>query len=211
MSKKVKSWKKAIAIGTLTAALGLGLWASKSFYTVKEVIDGDTFITKQEIHIRLDGVNAPELNNCLGKESKAELEKLILGKKVYLKVTYINNWRLVASVYTINGNIGEKMLSKGLATYETKSKQDQPGLLKVSQKARGKRIGVYSPTCTQMENPVNPKCNIKGNIRDDGNRYYYPGCRVYNITVVQLHFGDKWFCSEKEAQKAGFSKGSDCS
>src|SRR3989344_4708237 len=98
MSKKKLRWKKVAATGVITASLALGFWASKAFYTVKKVIDGDTFITLENQYIRLDSVNAPELDYCLGKESKDELSKLILGKKVYLRVTYIDGYkRLVAS------------------------------------------------------------------------------------------------------------------
>lgn len=210
MSKKKVGWKKIVAAGVITTSLGLGFWASKASYTVASVIDGDTFITKQEIHIRLDSVDAPELGNCLGKEAKAELEKLILGKKVYLKITYINNWRLVASVFTSEGNVGAKMLEKGLATFADKANQSQPGLLEISQKARKEGVGVYSPKCTQSVNTANPKCNIKVNISQRGNFYYYPGCRAYNIAKVQLHLGDKWFCTTAEAKNEGFAKSETC-
>lgn len=209
--KKTNSLKKLIAGGLITASLGLGFWASKAFYTVTNVFDGDTFETAEKQYIRLDSVNAPELNFCLGKEAKQGLEKLVLGKKVYIKVSYIDGMRLVASVYTLQGNVGEKMLSLGLATYADKGNQEQPTLLKISQEAREKKIGVYSSTCTQTVNPTDPKCTIKGNIRGSDKLYRYPGCGQYNNTLVQLYLGDKWFCTEFEAKKAGFSKGSDCS
>jgi endonuclease YncB( thermonuclease family) len=211
MSKKKFGWKKFVAAGVLTTSLGLGYWASKAFYAVEKVIDGDTFITTENRYIRLDSVDAPELNYCLGKESKIELEKLILGKKIFIKVTYLDNYkRMVASVFTISGNVGEKMLTKGLATYHNKGNQNQENLYKAAQYAKNKRIGVYSPVCTQATNPINPKCNIKGNTTGDKNLYRYPGCRLFNSTMVELHLGDKWYCTEKEALKAGFNKGGDC-
>jgi hypothetical protein len=118
MSKKKIGWKKVVTAGIITASLGLGFWASKAFYTVTSVIDGDTFITSEKQHIRLDSVNAPELGSCLGTEAKTELSKLVLNKKVYLKVTYIDGLRLIASVYTTRGNVGELMLKSGLATFD---------------------------------------------------------------------------------------------
>lgn len=210
-NSKAPNWKKSVVIGTAAAVLGLGFWSSKAFYTVSRVIDGDTFVTKEKQIIRLDSVNAPELNNCLGQEAKAEMEKLVLNKKVFIKVSYIDDMRLVASVYTLDGNVGQKMLSKGLATYATKSKQEQPQLLQTSQKARDKKIGVYSEKCTQNVNLQNPKCNIKANTTADVNYYRTPDCKYYDTTLVQLHMGDKWFCTEKEALEAGFTKGTDCS
>lgn len=46
--KKTKTWKKIVATGVVTASLGLGFWASKAFYTVTSVIDGDTFVTSEK-------------------------------------------------------------------------------------------------------------------------------------------------------------------
>jgi micrococcal nuclease len=143
--------------------------------------------------------------------SKAELEKLILGKKVFLKVNRKDvYYRLIAEVYTPSGNVGQKLLEKGMATFANKGWYKSKEYLKASDKAQVKKIGVYSDKCTQTENPKNPKCNIKGNRRGEESIYHYPGCGQYNNTIVQLYLGDQWFCTEKEAQKAGFTKGSDC-
>jgi micrococcal nuclease len=210
MSKKVGNWKKVVVGGILSASVGLGFWASQAFYTVTSVTDGDTFVTKEKQYIRLDSVNAPELDSCLGLEAKSELEKLVLNKKVFLKVTYTNGSRLIASAYTLDGNVGEMMLKKGLATFADKGTQKGNGLLETANIARSKKLGVYSLTCTQSENLANPKCPIKGNVNDSDRVYHYPGCKLYNSTLVQLHLGDKWFCTENEALKAGFVMGKDC-
>lgn len=209
-AKKKLNWKKAIAGGVIATSLGLGFWASKAFYTVDHVIDGDTFETTEKQRIRLDSVNAPELEYCLGPEAKTALEKLVLHKKVFIKVSFVDGTRLVASVFTVDGNVGAKMLEEGMATFADKSAQKQHGLLEISQKARDKKIGVYSDKCTQETNLENPKCNIKGNIRDGLKYYRGPDCYYYNHTTVELYKGDKWFCSESEAKKDGFTKGSDC-
>ncbi len=211
MKKKIGGWKKAVVAGALTASLGLGFWASKSFYTVREVLDGDTFVVSTGQHIRLDSIDAPEIDSCLGEESKTELEKLVLNKKVYLRVNFIDEHkRLIASAFTANGNIGEKMLEKGLATYAASGANKGDVLLNASNEARDEKLGVYSSVCTQFINPENEKCNIKGNVRKSQRLYRYPGCEQYNNTIIQLHFGDNWFCSQLEARNAGFIKGPDC-
>jgi len=208
MVKKGSRLKKLLIAGSIATSLTIGYWASQAFYTVSKVIDGDTFETPERQIVRLDGINAPETDRCLGMEAKKELENLILKKKVFLKVSYINNFRLIASVYTLEGNVGAKMLEKGLATYETKGHSDK-SLLKISQDSRKKKIGIHSETCTQTINPINPKCNIKGNARQI-RLYHYPGCRNYDTTLVQLYLGDEWFCSIKEAEAARYTKGGDC-
>jgi len=210
MSKKKVGWKKSFVVGTVAASLGLGFWASKTFYEVKDVIDGDTFVTKELQFIRLESIDAPELDGCLGKEAKNELTKLIANKKVFIKVVYTDARynRLVGSVYTLQGNVEETMLRKGLATF--RGDKDRKELLEASAYARNNNIGVNSAVCTQMENLKNPKCNIKGNTTSEKKFYRLPNCGKYSNTKIQLHLGDKWFCTEKEALAAGFTKSSDC-
>jgi hypothetical protein len=50
-------------------------------------------------------------------------------------------------------------------------------------------------------------CNIKGNINDQGERIYHvPGQKYYDKTVITFWRGERWFCSEAEAQKAGWRR-----
>ena len=50
-------------------------------------------------------------------------------------------------------------------------------------------------------------CLIKGNVdRLDKRWYHLPGFRHYESTEVNLEHGDRWFCSEGEAQEAGFER-----
>src|SRR5262245_26662137 len=53
----------------------------------------------------------------------------------------------------------------------------------------------------------NVGCNIKGNISASGERIYHmPGQRYYAATHISTQRGDRWFCSEEEARKAGWRK-----
>ena len=50
-------------------------------------------------------------------------------------------------------------------------------------------------------------CTIKGNVNSKGEKIYHcPGWRDYDNTDVVPSNGDRWFCSESEAQAAGFRK-----
>lgn len=51
-------------------------------------------------------------------------------------------------------------------------------------------------------------CNIKGNISyNTGERIYHvPGQQYHNETRISLWKGERWFCSEQEARKAGWRK-----
>jgi hypothetical protein len=51
-------------------------------------------------------------------------------------------------------------------------------------------------------------CNIKGNISiETGERIYHmPGQKYYAATRISPQYGEHWFCSEVEAQAAGWRK-----
>ena len=57
-----------------------------------------------------------------------------------------------------------------------------------------------------------PACVIKGNISIGSGRHIYhlPGHRYYNETVISPQYGERWFCSEAEAQAAGWEAAEIC-
>jgi len=215
-----------IKTATAVAAVGLAatgfLWMTGApklqnlikvpAYSVLRVIDGDTFETTEHQHIRVAAVEAPEIDLCGGPEAKKALEKLVLGKPVYLKVIYRDPYqRLVSLVYAGDQFVNKAMLADGLAYHHLHNPLEEIGedLKNTSQAARERKIGIFGPACTQMTNSAKPKCDVKGNTRN-GNIYYRPDCGVYPNVAVQLYLGDRWFCSEKEAIKAGFRKPEQC-
>lgn len=59
---------------------------------------------------------------------------------------------------------------------------------------------VVKPTAT-------PECNIAGNINAQGRRLYHmPDSPNYSQVVIDESKGEKWFCTEADAQAAGFVK-----
>jgi len=84
-------------------------------------------------------------------------------------------------------------------------------LKKSAGSAKEGNTGLYK-LCQSKENLEHPECVIKGNIdkNSDARNYYLPGCAQYEFTVVEKDIGEDWFCSEKEAQKAGFVKAKTC-
>ncbi len=51
-------------------------------------------------------------------------------------------------------------------------------------------------------------CRIKGNVSiDSGERIFHvPGQRYYDQTVIRSEFGERWFCSEGDATRAGWRR-----
>ena len=73
-----------------------------------EVIDGDTFKTLNII--RLEGVEAPELDQPGGKEAKQKLESLILDKDItYEEKARDDFGRIVAQVWIDSLNVNDAM------------------------------------------------------------------------------------------------------
>lgn len=60
----------------------------------------------------------------------------------------------------------------------------------------------------RTKNTKQQVCNIKGNISYSTKEkiYHMPGWKFYNKTLIDTRYWERWFCSEKEAVKAGWRK-----
>jgi len=176
------------------------------------VIDGDTLVLDGKTKIRLRESDAPELANCGGKEAKEYLEKLVVGKKVRIDEQVGDVYgRSIALVYVGDKLINEEMLGSGWSRYHHDVSTKNEALKIAANSAKEKNIGIYK-MCQSKENMEHPHCTIKGNIdkNSDARNYYLPGCAQYEFTIVEKDIGEDWFCTEKEAQKAGFIKAKTC-
>lgn len=124
-SRKKSSWKQMAAVGAVTLIASGMFWYIKSptgfkipvpSYRAMQVLDGDTFDTSERQRIRLTNIDAPELTNCNGPESKAALEELVLDKNLYVKVIFRDpGKRLISHVYNDQGSVSVQMLHHMLA------------------------------------------------------------------------------------------------
>lgn len=184
---------------------------STQIYSVKKVIDGDTFVLTSQQQIRLHNINAPELNLCGGPQAKSKLESLITDKTVRLVGDTTDIFgRRIALVYVGDILINEQMLLSGWGKFTSASSSENDRLKSAGETARDQKLGVYGSLCRQSVNPLKPKCSIKGNHGERENIYSFEGCGSYPNTVLELDEGDAWFCTEAEAQAAGFTKAANC-
>ncbi|MHA6688715.1 thermonuclease family protein [Mesorhizobium sp. A556] len=92
--------------------------------------------------------------------------------------------------------------------------------------ARSKRLGIWvgkfqppwewrsaegkiavAPVIPLVSAAGNSDCKIKGNISRKGQRIYHvPGQKYYANTQITEGKGERWFCTEDEAHKAGWRK-----
>lgn len=208
--KKVALTAGAIAIvaGSLTAAKRV----IDPTETVTSVIDGDTFVITNKQTVRLFGVDAPELQYCFGKEAKEALTKKILGKKVILKSPRMDFYRRVQANVYLNGEFVNEYLAKnGFVLVPGTGESQLEEIKNANSIARNNKLGVYSNKCLPI-NPPSLKCNIKGQIPygTDQKIYLTQDCRFYKVSEVERYRGEDWFCTEKEAQSAGFTKSPYC-
>lgn len=122
-------------LGILTIFSSLALTACSNhktkdeFTIIADVHDGDTFTTKENIKIRLFGVDTPESNNqyndfastdglesIYANKAREYVEELINNKRVQLlKITEDRYHRTVARILFNNKDLGIELLNHGLA------------------------------------------------------------------------------------------------
>ncbi len=204
--------------------------AEKGIYPVTRVVDGDTFkvdFDGEEETIRLLLIDTPETVHPnkpvqpFGKEASHFMKERLEGQKVELELDVSERdkyGRILAYAYDMDGNmLNEMLLHKGLARVayifppNTKYVDRFQAIQKEAQK---QGVGIwslenyvtedgFSNTESETDGPsTNEKaaCDIKGNINSSGDKIYHmPDGAYYAVTKAE-----EMFCSEEEAEKAGF-------
>ncbi|WP_027084205.1 thermonuclease family protein [Cohnella panacarvi] len=193
---------------------------------VARVVDGDTFETKTGSKVRLVGVNTPEKYGKVeyyGVEASAYTEQRLAGKAVYMfkDVSETDRYGRLLRFVFIKGEAtmyNELLVREGYANVMTYPPDVTYAkyFLKVERTARESGVGLWaSEEPAAQETPVTghsadegPGCaepQIKGNIKSGGKEkiYHIPGGKSYNQTKAEA-----MFCTEEEAQAAGFRKAS---
>ena len=185
-------------------------------YTVTKVDDGDSIAATRGgdslvTYFRLMNVDAPDLGQCGYAESKKTLTDLIEGKQVNLDIFENDKYNRPLIIVRLGDIIAnEYIVSSGWARYKSGLSSISTTLQKISAQNKIKQIGVFNPNCLQPVNPANSECVIKGNVNNSHKIYFLPGCGTYSTVDLALDQGDQWFCTEEEAQAAGFVKSQNC-
>jgi len=190
-------------------------------FKVTRVIDGDTIEIEGGQKVRYIGIDTPEtvdprsLPQCFGKEAASKNRELVEGKNISIEkdVSETDKYgRLLRYVYLDDIFINDYLVRQGYAyassyppdvKYQNQLKQAQ---LEAQEQNRGLWARCQnqnsSATIYNMEG-----CQIKSNISSSGEKIYHlPGQKYYNKTVIDEGKGERWFCTEDEAQSAGWRK-----
>ena len=188
------------------------------------VVDGDT-IHKGSKKFRLEGIDAPESSqSCLyqgqtwfcGREATSALEKNIeAAKTIKCEGNEKDGYgRVIAICYADKQDLNAWMVKNGWAlAYVKYSKK----YLKEQQYAKKKGLGIWKgqfvvpwdwrrgKRLEPNENSQNGDCKIKGNISSKGEKIFHlPEGIYYDRTKISKQKGERWFCTESEALKAGW-------
>lgn len=203
----------------LFALIGSPVWAAPS----PRVVDGDT-IELNGVVYRLHGIDAPEAGQkCskpngksweCGKAAISALEELVLGRTVACDDRGQDGYGRTIAVCKIGDqDINATMVATGHAWAFRKYSNDYVDL---EEQAHKEHVGIWvtnnqTPpwdyraekwTLGQQEAPDG--CPIKGNISENGHVYHTPWSPWYKKTRINVDKGERWFCDEAEAIKAGW-------
>jgi micrococcal nuclease len=174
---------------------------------------------------------------CFGVEASKKNKELVEGKMVRLEkdVTDRDKYnRLLRYIWLDDVLINKKLVEEGFAhsySYPPDVKY-QSLFVQAEKEAREGKIGLWQAcpvgasvtsqsttvgsekavlSSTASNLPKDDSCVIKGNISTSGEKVYHmPGCGSYTKTQIDESRGERWFCSEAEAQSAGWRKALNC-
>jgi micrococcal nuclease len=185
---------------------------------VTRVIDGDTIEIEGGTTVRYIGIDTPETSHptkgvqCFGREATNKNKELVEGKRVRLEkdVSETDKFgRLLRYVYLDDEFINERLVREGFA-HSSAFPPDvkyQDLFVSAQEIARSNNAGLWNAcNIAGTTTTAASGCLIKGNVSSSGKIYHLPNQKYYNQTVVDESKGERWFCSEEEALKAGWRK-----
>lgn len=193
---------------------------------VVRIVDGDTVELASGEKVRLIGVNTPEIHGQTqpyGKEASEFTRKELLGKDVVLfpDVSDRDRYGRLLRYVFVSGTddmFNGKLLTEGYAQVMTIAPNVEfaEDFRRLEREARSRNAGLWGleagndekeddrpePSASASAEPAPCPNPIKGNINSKGDKIYHvPGGASYERTKPEM-----WFCTEQEAQEAGFRK-----
>jgi endonuclease YncB( thermonuclease family) len=185
---------------------------------VLSVIDADT-VDVGGVRVRLFGIDAPEIGQTCtdaagadwpcGDWAAQQVMALYQGDAAQCAAVDTDRYGRTVARCTVQGlDIGAILVSAGLATAYRDYSTDY---VATEAAAKAQRLGIWAGTMQEPaayrhrdQDPAPGDCAIKGNISDHGQIYHLPGSRSYAGTRIDEARGERWFCTEADAQQAGW-------
>ena len=206
----------------IVAILALSVQADEMSGRVS-VIDGDTFEMAGK-RIRLHGIDAPEsrqqCKDAYGKSYRCgqlaakQMSGYVSGKTVNCEILDKDRYGRFIARCLVNGtDVNELLVKDGWALAYRKYSKDYASS---ERQAKRENIGLWQGKFVEPWNwrrgerlsdaaiPKTNDCTIKGNISSSGKIYHTPSSPWYARTKINTEKGERWFCSEEEAEAAGW-------
>ncbi len=186
------------------------------------VVDGDT-IDVAGTRIRLEGIDAPEAGQTCqsargepwdcGTEATRLMVRLTQGRRVDCRSGGLDKYgRLLATCFVDQLDINAEMVRRGLAwafvrysrVYVNEEAAARTTLVGIWQGAAMPAWQYRAQAWAAVEPQAPAGCAIKGNVSRGGLIYHMPWSPWYQKVAMRDDKGTRWFCSEAEAQAAGW-------
>jgi micrococcal nuclease len=211
---------RPVANAPVAAALDLNV-TDGGIYRVRKVVDGDTIMLENGLHVRYHGINTPEMGHFVKDQAPLALDAtsrniaLVEGKRVRLRLAQEPldmHGRVVANVIVLSDtdssetDAGRVLLKEGLARSMGLgvSAQEMEELKKLENQAKEAKLGLWG-----LENELRgadgigkPYCATS-----TGNVYHIATCvAAKKIRAQNLH----QYATIEEAEAAGLKPCSKC-
>ena len=122
---------------------------------VVEIHDGDTITVLSpggaRIKIRLDGIDAPELDQSFGPQAKQALSGMVFGRIIALQISGTDRYkRMLATAYVDKSNVNLSLVFYGFAWHYAEYSKDR-SLANAQVRAQTAQSGLWQET-----NPTSP-------------------------------------------------------
>lgn len=194
---------------------------------VISVHDGDTVTVldqdNKKFHIRLQGIDAPELKQTFGSDSQQNLSRMVLGKQVTIFWTKIDKYRRTVGTIMLDGrDVNIEQVKAGLAWHfkkyeDEQTPEDRRTYVAAEQSARAAKLGLWKDQTplapgdwrqavkAKRWGPPPPEGTIIGN--SSSKKYHRPDCAGYRDMAEANRV---FFQSVAEAEAAGYKRAGNC-
>jgi len=216
-------WLSAPLSSSFSSVIPVGLTSTEHIEGRARAISGDTLSIGGTV-VRLSGIDAPEIGQrCkthkgrrwrCGRGARSALRKITGRKTVTCSVNAATaEGERVGTCRIGDTDLGSEMVARGLvfahsgvfARYGSKEAEAQAAKIGMWQ-GTPQRPEAFRAQAWKVASERAPDgCPVKGAVLSSrGKVYLMPWWSKYDRTRVRKRRGGRWFCSEREAQEAGW-------
>lgn len=212
------SWLGRLSLATVAAIPGLSRPAIEG---TASAITGDTLRVNNQV-VRLSGIEAPETDQqCggqgrearwrCGEAARSGLRDLMRGKQVRCEIAASGEKGLcrigtidIAAELVTRGHVFAQL---GMFSSYSRLEQDARNAKRGLWKGTAERPEEYRNRLWETAKKTAPQgCPIKGQVSRNERTYVVPWQPSYTRVRIRQDKGERWFCTEQEAQAAGWKR-----